>query len=145
MKETINYYYNVYPNEVYYINNGVYFFLDEIKYYFVKFERNLNEINVLVKISNDLYNRNILVDTFIKTKTGNFYVNILNEVYVLLRVNSYEDDACNLKDIVYFNNLLISNNNSINLSWPILWAKKIDEFELSVSEVNLENPIVVVF
>ena len=35
MKETINYYYNVYPEKVYEINNGCYFYFNTYKYYFI--------------------------------------------------------------------------------------------------------------
>ncbi len=143
MKETINYYYNVYPNDISYIDNGCYFYINDIKYYFVRYERDRNEIDFLVKVSNDLYSRNILVDTFISNKNGGFYVILDGEVYCLLRVNSIENDLCDLKDIVYFNNLLISNNiRSIESDWGTLWCKKVDDFEEMVGELNLEYPLI---
>ncbi len=143
MKETIKFYYNIYPDTLYEILNGYYFFVGDIKYYFVLFDRDIKEIEFLVKISNDLYNKNILVDTFIQNKDGKFYVILEDKVYVMLRVNSIESDLLNIKDIVYFNNLLISDNvKSIDSNWAILWGKRVDEFESMVSELNTELPIV---
>lgn len=143
MKETIRYYYNVYPDKIYTIENGCYFFNCDFKYYFVKYTGNINNLDLIVKISNDLYNKGILVDTLILTKDKTFYVNIDTEIYVMLRVNSIENDTCTLKDIVYFNNLLISKNEiRLNGDWASLWEKKIDEFEISISEINDEYPLI---
>lgn len=143
MKETIKYFYNVYPQEIYDIDNGCYFYINDFKYYFIRYSRDINSLDFLVKISNDLYNKNILVDTFILSKDNTFYVKVDDEVYVMLRVNSVEDDTYSLKDIVYFNNLLISNNSiRLNGDWASLWEKKIDDFEVQVSELNNEHSLI---
>jgi hypothetical protein len=143
MKETIKYFYNVYPEEIYEISNGCYFFFNDFKFYFVKFSRNIKELDVLVKVSNDLYNKNILVDTFILSKDSSFYVSVDNEIYVMLRVNSVENDVLSLKDVVYFNNLLIGKDNfNISSNWANLWMKKVDDFELEISELNTEFPLI---
>lgn len=143
MKETIRYYYNVYPDKIIELENGCYFFNCDYKYYFIKYTRDIKNIDLLVKISNDLYNKGILVDTFILSKDKTFYVNVDNEIYVMLRVNSIENDTCTLKDIIYFNNLLISNNKvRLNGDWASLWEKKIDEFEITISEINNEYPLI---
>lgn len=143
MKETIKYYFNVFPTNIYEIDNGYYFYINDVKYYFVKYQRNPEEIEFLVRISNELYNKKILVDTFIKNKDGSFFVNLNNDVYVLLRVNSIESDAYNIKDIIYFNDLLILNTKyNINTDWANLWMKKIDDYETEISEFNTEYPLV---
>lgn len=143
MKESIRYFYNVYPEKIYEIENGCYFFNYDFKYYFIKYTGNINNIELLVKITNDLYNKGILVDTFILSKDKTFHVNIDNEIYIMLRVNSIESDTNTLKDIVYFNNLLISDEKyRLNSDWASLWEKKIDEFEISISEINDEYPLI---
>lgn len=143
MKETIKFYYNIYPKDVYEIENGCYFFFNDFKFYFVKFNRDIKELDFLVKISNDLYNKNILVDTFILSKDKSFYVHVDDEIYVMLRVNSLESDELNLKDIVYFNNLLIGDERtSISGNWGSLWMKKVDDFELQMSELNTEYSLI---
>lgn len=143
MKETIKYYYNIYPNEIFELDNGCYFYFNDYKFYFVEFNRDLKELDLLVKVSNDLYNKNILVDTFIHSKDKKFYVEVENMPYVMMRVNSIESDVCSLKDIVYFNNLLkVKNEVKFNNDWSILWMNKIDAFEAQMSEVNTEYPLV---
>ncbi len=143
MKETIKYYYNIEPEEIIEIDNGCYFYFNDFKFYFVEFNRDIKELDLLVKISNDLYNKNILVDTFIKTREDKFYVVVDETIYVMLRVNSVEDDKYSLKDIVYFNNLLkVKSEVRFNNDWAILWMKKIDDFEIEMSDISLEYPII---
>ncbi len=142
MKETIKYFYDVYPNEIYEIENGCYFYYSDYKFYFVKFKRNIQEIDMLVKISNDLYNKNILVDTFILSKDNKFYVLVDEDVYVMIRVNSLEDDVFSLKELVKFDNSIISDKRlSDSSNWGTLWMKKVDDFEMQMSEINLEYPL----
>lgn len=52
---------------------------------------------------------------------------------ILLRVNSIESDTNTLKDLIYFNNLLIIDDSTKTESWASLWSKKVDIFE---SEMN---------
>ncbi len=141
MKETIKYYYNVYPDSLEEIENGVYFYLNGYKYYFVKYDRNPVEIAFLVQISNELFKRNILVDTFIKTKDNNFFVNVNEKVYVLLRVNSIENDVYDLKDIIDFNNKIVTDKQ-IHMGWANLWMKRVDDLENEISEYNTEYPLI---
>lgn len=140
MKETIKFYYDTYIKELYEINNGYYFYLNNYKYYFIEFNRDIREIDILFKLSNELYNKNILVDTFILNKDNKVLTNIQNKNYVLLRVNSIENDKYNLKDIIKFNNLYTSNTKIE--PWSTLWINKIDAFEEKISELNNDYPII---
>lgn len=140
MKETIKFYYDTYIKELYEINNGYYFYLNNYKYYFIEFNRDIREIDILFKLSNELYNKNILVDTFILNKDNKVLTNIQNKNYVLLRVNSIENDKYNLKDIIKFNNLYTSNTKIE--PWSTLWINKIDTFEEKISELNNDYPII---
>lgn len=136
MKETINYYYKVYPDKIYEINSGVYFYFNDFKYYFIEFTRTKEEINLLVKISNDLYNKHVLVNTFILTKDNNYFVELNDKIMILLRVNSIESDTNTLKDLIYFNNLLIIDDSTKTESWASLWSKKVDIFESEMNNLN---------
>ena len=134
MKETIKFYYDTYIKELYEINNGYYFYLNNYKYYFIEFNRDIREIDILFKLSNELYNKNILVDTFILNKDNKVLTNIQNKNYVLLRVNSIENDKYNLKDIIKFNNLYTSNTKIE--PWSTLWINKISYVNDTFIEEN---------
>ena len=141
MKETINYYYNIYPSKIVEINKGCYFYFNDFKYYFVETSKSIEEIEFLVKVTNSLYKRNIFVDTFIINKNKTFYVALNDKIYVLLRVNSLENDKYSLKDLIYFNNLLILKNNNV-VPYDVLWGKKIDVFESEMSDLNIDYPLI---
>lgn len=143
MKETIKYYYDTYIEELNEINNGYYFYFNNYKYYFVLFDRDIRELELLFKTSNELYNKNILVNTFILTKDGKYYVRLEYKVYVMLRVNSIEDYKYTMKEILHFNNVLLVDNSKINMiPWSKLWSSKIDIFESEISEFNKEYPLI---
>lgn len=141
MKETINYYYGVYPDKIYDINNGCYFYFNDTKYYFLLFERSTKDIDLLVKITNDLYNKKVSVNTFIKNNKNLFLSDVSGRNYVLIRVNNIEEDKCNLNDLLYFNNLLILQE-PYDPNWGELWMKKVDVFENELADLNNEYPII---
>lgn len=141
MKETINYYYNVYPKKIVEINNGCYFYFNDFKYYFVETSKSIEEIEFLVKVSNLLYKRNIFVDTFIMSKNKTFYVVLNDKKYILLRVNALENDKYSLNNLIYFNNLLLLKNNNV-VPYDTLWGKKIDMFESEMADLNIDYPII---
>lgn len=141
MRETINYYYGVYPNKIYNINNGCYFYFNDLKYYFLLYERNVKEIDLLVNISNELYNNGISVNTFIKNNKNEFLSKVNNDNYVLIKVNIIEDDKCELNDIIKFNNMLIFKDSK-PLTWADLWKNKVDMFESEMSDLYNEYPII---
>ena len=125
------------------IDNGCYFYFNGVKYYFIKTNRNKEEIDFLVKISNDLYNNNVMVDTFVRNKDNLFYVINLEEVYVMLRVNNLESNVYTIQDTILFNYSLISNNvRNLSSDWATLWMKKIDDYEREISEFNTDYPII---
>lgn len=140
MKETIKFYYNVYVEKLYEINNGCYFYYSDFKYYFISYDNELGKLEELFKISNDLYNRNVLVSTFILTKDNKRYVEKEGKIYVLLRVNSIEEDIISISELIGFNNSIILNNNIV--SWSSLWSKKVDMFESEISELNTDYPLI---
>lgn len=141
MKNLLEYYYNIYPDKIFSDNRVIYFFIDDIKYYLVPFNRNLEDLNVLVELTNKLYLKGIKVHTFIKNKDDKFYVDNNEEKYVLLRVNTNEDEELDIYDIIRFNNLEIINDNKLNGgSWIKRWENTVDSFERQVTELNKEYP-----
>ena len=141
MKNLIEYYYNIFPDKIYVKNEVYYFFAFDIKYYFVEFNRDINELNLLVELTNKLYFKNIMVDTFVMNKDGNFYINHEGKNYVLLRVNTSENEEIDIYDVIKFNNIEVSNDNKLNVgSWVKRWENTVDTFERPVTEFNKEFP-----
>ena len=143
MKNILEYYYNIFPDIVYENGDTYYFFINDIKYYFVPFNRNINELNDLVELTNRLYFKGIKVHTFIGTKEGKFYIEHNKINYVLLRVNTIEKEEVDIYDIIKFNNLEIINENKLNHSWIKMWENTVDSFEREMSELNNDYPLLI--
>lgn len=143
MKNVINYFYSIYPDKLYENNSVFYFYIGDYKYYFLPFTRNILELESLVEISNQLYNKGIMIHTFIKNNQNNYYVNYNDKIFVMLRVNSDERETLNIHDLLFFNNLII-NDKSTNLyteDWINLWSLKVDTYEKQMLEYNKEYPL----
>lgn len=144
MKNLLNYFYHIYPDVLHKNGDGFYFFLDEKKYYLIKFDRNIEELDILVEITNLLYEKNIKVHTFIKTVNDNFFVSYAGNNYIVLRVNQNEKEELDLFDILNFNNSLIVDKNLLyENNWEYRWEEQIDDFERQVLEYNKEYPLLV--
>lgn len=142
MKNLLEYYYNIFPDVIYEKGNACYFFINDIKYYFVPFNRNINELNNLIELSNKLYFKGIKVHTFIETKEKKFYIEHEKINYVLLRVNTIENEEIDIYDIIKFNNLEIINDNKLDsLSWIKRWEHTADSFEREAIELNNDFPL----
>lgn len=142
MKPYINKFYNLYPLNVYKKNNEYYFFIKNSKFYMKEYTRKEEEIDLLLKISNKLYQNGIKVNTFITNKEGNILTNINKKKYVLLKVNTIECEELCLEDIVIFSELIKIENKNNELNIAISWKKRIDILEKQVIEYNKEYPII---
>lgn len=141
MKNILEYYYNIFPDMVYEKSNFYYFYIDDIKYYFTPFNRDINELKGLVELTNKLYFKGIKVHTFIVNKDGNFYIEHNKINYVLLRVNTIENEEIDIYDIIKFNNLEVTNQDKLNYSWIKRWEHTVDSFEREVIELNNDYPL----
>ena len=68
MKNFINYYYNLFPNKIFKSDNEYYFFIHNIKFVLKEYNRDINLIDELVKVSNELYNLKVPINTFVINK-----------------------------------------------------------------------------
>lgn len=137
MKKLLEYYYSIYPDKIYEENDVIYFFIDDIKYYFLEYNRSNDDLNYLVELTNKLYFKGIKVHTFIRNKEGNFYIENNNSKYVLLRVNTDENEELDIYDIISFNNLEVISDNILNAGSCIKrWKITVDLFEKQVGELN---------
>ena len=62
MKENINYYYNLNPNRINKIFDYYYFYLNNELYYFVIYERKIDDINSIYEFNKAMLNHDIVVN-----------------------------------------------------------------------------------
>lgn len=145
MIDFINYYYNLYPLNINKYNDNYMFYIDNIKYYFIPYDRELNELDYLVKLNIDMINNGSLVHEIIPNKLNKILTIYENKYYILLKTNINDDKVVSIEDIMYMLNeskVNYDKNNILNrMNWSKLWELKIDYFEYQMTHIIKKYPI----
>ena len=136
MKNTIEYFYNLRPNDIHQ-NKEEYFFEIDNKYYSLKeCNRTPDEINELYNLEQELYSRKIYVHKIILNINNELITYINNKNYILMMIFVSNNDKLTLEDILKINNIrVIGNYQHISRNnWRILWSQKVDYIEYQIEE-----------
>ncbi len=137
MKNIINYYYDFNILNLFSINNMYYFNIDNNNYFFMIYDRPLNEINSITSIYIELFNRKIVVNDIILNNNKQAITMVNNIPYILVR-EKCNNHPININDILYI------QNNTLNISkdkilcrndWIKLWSMKIDYYEEQMKDL----------
>ena len=143
MKNIINYFYNLNLLSVYELNDRYYFIINNLEYFFVKFNRPLEDIKIVFDLYQELNSRNILVNDIITNK-DNSVITMVNNIPYILLLNKVKNRVIDMNDILYM------ENNTINISkesklyrtnWINLWSMKLDYYEKQMNEILKKYPI----
>lgn len=145
MNNYINFYYELYPDDIVKKGNHYYFVLNNEKYYFVTYDRDVNEVDTLYKLNKEMISRNSLVHEIILNKKGEV-ITLIDEVYyVLLRVYVNESAVITIDDVVFMlnsNDGVFSNSVISRTDWIKLWSLKIDYFEYQIGHLIKKYPYI---
>ena len=144
MKETIMYYYNI-DVDVLEENDGKYHFKYQNRdYFFVFYNRNLEELEDIITCVFNMKVKGILVNDIIMNINGSFLTSINGFNYILMSVVNPKEEF-DIFDIVNIASKLHLNNKTSKLyrnNWGTLWMQKIDYFEYQIRELALNKPVV---
>lgn len=144
MKETIMYYYNI-DVDVLEENDGKYHFKYQNRdYFFVFYNRNLEELDDIITCVFNMKVKGILVNDIIMNINGSFLTSINGFNYILMSVVNPKEEF-DIFDIVNIASKLHLNNKTSKLyrnNWGTLWMQKIDYFEYQIRELALNKPVV---
>lgn len=141
MQNTINYFYNLFPNEIMTNKDELSFILDYEYYYFIPFERNIKDITNVLSLNDELHKLGYHSHTIIKNINDDYATKFDNKSYVLLKTNEYELKEISFKEILLINNRINFDKNNIK-KWSDLWIKKIDYLEYQVKELGFDKKII---
>ena len=142
MKDIINYYYNLNPKKINKIFNYYYFYLNNELYYFILYNRKLEDINSIYEYNKTMLNNNILVNEIINNKDNTILTYINKEPYILMKILINTNKPINLPEINYLSNIIISYpNNLMRSNWANLWANKIDYLEYHHDQNKKKYPL----
>jgi spore coat protein YutH len=145
MNNYINYYYNIYPDSIREQNKTYYFTYNNEIYYFLIFNRPLEDTNYLYELNLEMIRRGSLVHEIILTKDKSVLTMVNDIPYVLMRVYVNETKKSDLSEITFINmsNANIKNNKILDRSdWVTLWSIKVDYFEYQISQIGKKYPLI---
>ena len=145
MKEIIKYYYNFDLNSINELKNCTTFKYNGDEYYFVFFNRGLDELKDIIEIINELKNKGIRVHDIILNRENKYLTRVGDNNYILLKLNTRYNEKINFIYIVEMSNKLKLNSKNSKLyriNWADLWSSKIDYFEYQIKEIGKNKKVI---
>lgn len=145
MKEIINYYYNFDIDDIEEFEYCYNFLFQRNEYYFVYYNRSIEELDEIIKLSKYLKEQSIDCHEIILNIEKNILTKVGDYNYILLKVTN-KDETFDIFAINEINNKVIVNNNKSKLNrynWIDLWIKKVDYYEYQIRELGLEKRAIV--
>jgi len=144
MIDYINYYYDLYPVSINEINDKYMFYINSEKYYFIIYDRNIEELDELVKLNKEMIKNGSLVSEIISNKFDDVINNYNGKLYILIRVYVNDLKKVDINDLIYMLNekeVTASYKNISRTNWAKLWEDKVDYFEYQMGHIIKKYPI----
>lgn len=140
MKNVLNYYYNINPENLIQVGENNYsFYLDYHKFYLLKLTRPKDDLDELVKV---FQNKSKYFHRIIMNKFGLISTKVEKEEYVLLKIVGTENEEVTITDILN-SRIVIEGNTILNRNtWGVLWERKTDYLEYQVSELATNYKVI---
>ena len=137
MKNALNYYYNLNPNDIYKKENMYKFTYDNNYYTLIDVKDNIKNLNDIYNMSIELNRKGIYTHQIILNNQNKIETYINDNVYVLLKTINKMDETIKIEDIINFSQ--ITSNLDLNIkikrdNWYQLWINKMDYFEYQISQ-----------
>ncbi|MBP3461839.1 MAG: hypothetical protein J6K21_05480 [Bacilli bacterium] len=145
MKNVINYYYNLNPEEIRQVNKMYKFKINNDFYTLMEIENDIKKINEIYEISVELNIRGIYTHTIITNLQNSIITYINNNTYVLLKTYSKMNEEINLKNVIEFSNIttnIVKNDSLKRDNWYQLWINKIDYFEYQINQIGKKYKLI---
>lgn len=138
MNSVINYFYEMNIIDIYKCNDEYIFNYNSNTYKFIRYDRNIEELNGILEISSELRKRNVITNELIYNRFNSYLTNLDGELYILIKEKIREYDI-SLNDIIYIQNNTLNislNRNIYKRNYIELWANKIDFYEKKSIDLN---------
>lgn len=143
MKNIIEFYYNIRIDEIHNKDDYYFFVLNKNHYIFKPYFDDIDKTLDIYKL-NRLLSERTNIDNIILNRYGNPITKVNNSFYVLILSNNRNNftlaDISNMANVSDINNQPLDKLERNN--WEILWANKIDYFEMQVHENAKKYPLI---
>lgn len=136
MKNAINYYYNLNPQEIHQINKKYKFENQNKHYLFEPIERNIDELKIIYELHGYLLNIGSYCHKIILNNNHQITTNINGTNYIMLQTFT-PNKIIEMNDILIFSNMYIDTKKFEKIkrdNWYNLWINKIDYVEYQISQ-----------
>lgn len=144
MKETISYYYNIEVDSLEEKDGKYYFKYQNRDFFFVFYNRTLDELKDLIDCINGMRQKGIDVHQIFLNINNSYLTKVGEYDYILFSVNN-ASDTYDIFEMLELENKLILNNASSKLyrnNWAHLWSEKVDYFEYQIRELAINKDVV---
>jgi len=145
MKEIINYYYNFNIDKIEDYKNYLYFNYYNEDFYFVFFNRTMDELRDIVNICIEMKEKNIKVHDIILNRDKELITKVGDNFYLLFKLNVNKYQIIDFINVCEFSNKFKLNKYNSKLyrnNWGELWSKKIDYLEYQIKELGRDKKII---
>ncbi len=137
MKNAINYYYNLFPDNIHQTEKGFYFIVNKIRYILIKYSKDIKDIQKIYDTHIHLIHNNFYVHPIILNNQNQILTYINNEPYILMMTIYYKENIT-LNDIIMFSKPV---EDYQNLNWANLWSQKNDYLEYQMIMLGQKHPL----
>ena len=139
MKNALNFYYNLYSDNIRLIGENYFFEVNGQNYVFYSYVGTLDEAKKAYDIHLYILQRQLYTHQIILNKDSNVVTIFDNKKYILLKIYGDLNKSITFDDIVYFWNVTYGIEKKNN--WKQLWSDKIDYFEYQMSQFGKKYPL----
>ena len=142
MKNALNYYYDLYPNDIY-IKDKMYKFIYNNEYYtLLDITNTAKDLNEIYNLTIELNRNGIYTHQIILNNQNNIGTYINNNIYVLLKTYGKMEELIQIEDIINFSEATSKVNIKLKKdNWYNLWINKMDYFEYQISQIGRKYPL----
>ena len=135
MKNVLLYNYYLEPESICQIGEyDASFYVDYEKYYFLSFNRPLEDLEEIAKLTESL---NMKYHKIIKNRFASLTTPYMGRNFVLIKINGPENNEIDILDIIKDSYQYKSDNSHLlRTDWGNLWSSKVDYLEYQISELG---------
>lgn len=144
MKETLEYYYGLDIDFLEELDGKYHFKLDNQDYFFVFYNRSIDELKDIVNVCNEMVLKGIKVNKILINRNNSYLTKINEYDYILFAVSNINEEY-DIFDMIKISDKLVLNNSKSSLyrnNWGTLWSEKVDYFEYQVRELAINKDVV---
>ncbi len=143
MKNIINYFYNLQPDNIHQHERQLKFNVNNNSYIFLPCYRSENEVKSLQLLAQTLLSKGIYCHQFVQNVNSTIITIVNNVPYVLFLVYIDKSSPVSFDDVMWFTNINFMPKEDIlrKDNWYSLWTEKIDYIEYQVSQFGKTYPL----